>query len=193
MYRAMILLLGMSVLASAWSVSPCQGKPKRPAPPVLENLLGDDPVVGVGKTVADAKDDALEQARKRILEYLAEHYGEMDAQLTPTLLRQLNVVHQEGPPQELKLDRAGDSWEVKMTVDLTPEALSKIQKLARDHRALERQKWAAKGLAGSLAILLVVFGYLRLEEATKGYQTTWLRLAALAVLTSAGLLLWKLG
>ena len=36
----------------------------------------------------------------------------------------------------------------------------------------------ARVLGGALAVLLVVAGYLRLEEATRGYYTKLLRLAA---------------
>ncbi len=38
------------------------------------------------------------------------------------------------------------------------------------------------GLAGVTALLLVAIGYLRLEEATKGYYTGLLRLSALGLL-----------
>jgi hypothetical protein len=56
-----------------------------------------------------------------------------------------------------------------------------IQKLAQQQRMKERQKPALLVLLGAMGLLSVVGGYLRLEEATKGYYTRLLRLAAIGV------------
>lgn len=194
MRPTMSLLCVLCVLAGVWPWWECEAaKPRRRAPAVVECPFGNDAVVGVGKTVADAEEDALEQARKGILAYFAEQYGDADLKLTPAKLRALEVARRDGEPLELNLERAGLSWEVKLKVELTPESVREIQKLAREQRMEERQRLAARWLGGLLAVLLVMFGYLRLEDATRGYHTTLLRLAALGVLTAAGLFLWQLG
>lgn len=65
----------------------------------------------------------------------------------------------------------------------------------RKHQRLvlsqQRQIFLAKVLAGVVTLLVTLAGYFRLEEATKGYYTTWLRVAAagLVALVVAGLLL----
>ena len=64
-----------------------------------------------------------------------------------------------------------------------------MQQVAREHRMKERQGLVARVLAGLVALLLVAGGYLRLEEATRGYYTTLLRGAALVVLALVGALL----
>ena len=48
-------------------------------------------------------------------------------------------------------------------------------------------------LGGVVCLLLVVGGYLRLEEATKGYYTRLLRLTAIAVLIGVGVGLYVMG
>jgi hypothetical protein len=50
----------------------------------------------------------------------------------------------------------------------------------------------ARVLAGLVALLVVAGGYLRLEEATRGYYTTLLRAAAVAFLALVGAGLWLL-
>ena len=89
-------------------------------------------------------------------------------------------------------------YEVAAHVDLSDVALRRLQpELDRARRqALEqvrfqRQGVAARALAALVALCLVVLGYLRLEDLTRGYYTVLLRLTAGAVvlLTLAGLLL----
>ena len=50
----------------------------------------------------------------------------------------------------------------------------------------------ALGLGGSVALLIVLGGYLRLEEATRGYYTRVLRLTAAGVLSAVAVGLWIL-
>ena len=47
-----------------------------------------------------------------------------------------------------------------------------------------------KVLAGMVALLGGVAGYFRLEEATKGYYTTWLRLGVAGLASAVGLGFW---
>jgi len=190
--RQVMILLVLSVLVAGVPQSSCQAdRQKHGVRPAGENPTWE--VEGLAKTLDDAEANALEKARDRVVEELNERYGERDWKLPPSFLRQLKMTRPAAAPEEIDLERSGRSWSVRLTVELTPEALSEIQKLAREQRMVERHRLAARGLAGLLAVLLVAFGYLRLEDATKGYHTTLLRLAALAVLVGAGVFLWQLG
>jgi hypothetical protein len=67
-----------------------------------------------------------------------------------------------------------------------------MQRLARQGRMESRHLILARILGGLVAMLLVLGGYLRLEEATRGYYTSLLRLSAVGVLTAVGAGLWLL-
>ncbi len=190
--RSATLLLVLSVLVAGVLGSSCEaGGKKRPTRPAVPDPTWE--VEGLAKTRDDAEANAVEKARDQVVEYLSERYGDRDWKLTPAKLRELNVTRPAAAPEEIDLPLSGRSWKVRLTVELTPEALGEIHKLAREQRMVERHRLAARGLAGALALLLVAFGYLRLEDATKGYHTTLLRLAALTVLVGAGAFLWYLG
>jgi len=62
----------------------------------------------------------------------------------------------------------------------------------RQERATARQGVLARVLAGLVALLAAVACYLRLEDATKGYYTTLLRLAAVAFVTIVSAGIWLL-
>jgi hypothetical protein len=65
-----------------------------------------------------------------------------------------------------------------------------VQRVAREHRVLERHKLLGRVLAGLVIALVVIAGYLRLEEATRGYYTQMLRLAAVTLVSLAAFALW---
>jgi hypothetical protein len=166
-------------------------KKEPPAESVAENPI--PMVTGVGTTREEAEADALKRACDKLSEFLASAYGETGWKPSPAFLRQSGAAHLVGEPRKVTIPGEGENESVKMEVRLTSEVFDQIQKLARDQRMGERQRVAARGLAGILSVLLVVFGYLKLEDLTKGYHTTLLRLTALAVLVLTGLCLWKLG
>jgi hypothetical protein len=97
-------------------------------------------------------------------------------------------------------DQLGDNPEmhrVAIRVALTASANDEIrekeqvyQEAQQKERALARQGVLGRVLAGLVALLVAVACYLRLEDATKGYYTTLLRLVAVAFvsLVAAGIL-----
>jgi hypothetical protein len=60
----------------------------------------------------------------------------------------------------------------------------------REDRATHRQGVLVRVLAGLVAVLAAVALYFRLEDATKGYYTTLLRLAAVAFIALVGAGIW---
>ena len=89
-------------------------------------------------------------------------------------------------------EQVGTMYRVCLRVGVTPLAQKDIREQVRQIRAHQWQLKAAQILASMVAILVTVAGYLRLEDATRGYYTTWLRLAALAFVTLVGAGIWLL-
>jgi hypothetical protein len=99
----------------------------------------------------------------------------------------------------------GDDDEKKETrrawvrVALNPENWKQIQKeiqKAEDYKRVtvmrSRMFFLVKFLAGIVALLGTVCGYLRLDEWSKGYYTKWLRLAAVGCVGAVTVFLWML-
>jgi hypothetical protein len=168
-----------------------RAKKERPAQPVADNPI--PIVIGVGATHEEAENDALKRARDELSRYLASEYGETSWKPSVAFLRESGAARLVGEPEKVSIPGEGENERVKMEVLLTPEVIHQIQELAREQRMGQRQWVAARGLAAILALLLVVFGYLKLEDVTKGYYSMLLRLTALTVLALTGLFLWHLG
>jgi hypothetical protein len=73
---------------------------------------------------------------------------------------------------------------------ITRPQFDKMQDQARQDVRQHRQVMLFRVLAGLVALLLVLGGYLRLEEATRGYYTGLLRLTAAVLLLFVAAGLW---
>jgi hypothetical protein len=153
---------------------------KPPSPPVFETKAD-----GYGVKEEDATDNAIKDACRQVEMFLARQYGET---FTPTEdeLKSKQIV---GPAEfeTANTPVANDAAKTTMLraivpVKLTAEQVKEFREEARKHRLGGRMKTAGVVLAGMIALLLVGGGYLRLEEATKGYYTTLLRVGAVTVL-----------
>jgi hypothetical protein len=150
-----------------------------PAQPVFRHEF-----TGYGITKARAEEHALELAA----DWLAEQ-GNLGWTPSPEYLRQEGVV-QFGEPAEQNIQDIGPTKVVKMDLEVSPAQAAKLYSKARHERMGQRHVLLGRVLAGLLAVVVVAGGYLRLEEATRGYYTTLLRVAALAVLAAVGAGLW---
>lgn len=72
------------------------------------------------------------------------------------------------------------------------EQEQKYQRDQRENRAASRQGVLVRILAGVVALLVAVTCYLRLEDATKGYYMTLLRVAAVTFVALVGAGIWLL-
>jgi hypothetical protein len=142
-------------------------------------------VEGVGGDVKAAQRDALKKACAQLTTYLETLYGEIGWQPTPEYLMQTGIARQT-EQREVRLDRVPSAFQVVMHVEVTQKHLRDIQDLIREQRVAERHRLTALGLAATVALLLVLLGYLRLDELTKGYFST--ALGVLALLLAAGIL-----
>jgi hypothetical protein len=151
---------------------------------------------GHGETQDAAREEAEKKACAWVRDYLDAKYGDIGWTPTPNELVSQGVVHTD-KPAEWNTD-ALHGYEVTAHVDLSDAALRRLQpevdrqrKRVQDHVVYARLGVALRILAGLVALCLVVVGYLRLEDLTRGYYTAVLRLSAglALLLTVAGLFL----
>ena len=169
-------LAALCLIAGSLSVSVAPLSARSPVPEPNKPLIHEE-FTGYGKTETAARNDALEHASL----WLVDHSGlgwTPDAQY---LLDRALVRFSQPEDKEFE-QPMGTMKVVKMQLDITAERASEIQKQAQHQRMEERQKSSLLIVLGVVCLLGVVGGYLRLEEATKGYYTRWLRLAAVGVL-----------
>lgn len=152
-----------------------------------KKLLIHEEFTGYGKTVKEAENDALHVC----CTWIEEHAG-LGWNPDPPFLRVHNMVRfSEAEDKEFE-QPMGAMKVVKMQLDITAEQARTIQKQAQHQRMRDRQKVSLFVVLGLVCLLGVVGGYLRLEEATKGYYTRLLRIAAIGVVLLIVAGLWVL-
>jgi hypothetical protein len=161
----------------------CSQATAHAAPPGPKDVVIKEEFQGIGLTPKDAEAHALERA----CDWLAANTN-LGWTPTPEFLREKGMVRFVGEPSEQAFEVAkgfakdGKMKTVTMQLEITAGQAREIQKQAQHQRMKERQKLSLLVVLGMVCLLGVVGGYLRLEEATKGYYTRWLRLAAVGVL-----------
>jgi len=211
--RALITAAIVAILVRAGTLSCVQARgPSKPATPfpTFEKMVEGKP--------AATRERALEFALSRAQEVIAAFLKESQPSLTwspPTayirehLLREVDQPEDESWEkkdinghsilvQEKTFEHADETaYIVKIKVGVSAQDLASIQKLQqadqenlRHQIAYERQVWLGKILIGVVALLLAAAGYIRLEDATKGYYTTWLRLGLVGVAGAVGAGIW---
>jgi hypothetical protein len=150
-------------------------------------------VDGWGNTREDAWQRALENARTELPVHLAQHDLALDWQPSSNYIKE-NLV--KGTPEYLNpedfREPVGLAQGVRLQIEITAKDWQHMLQEDRQMRSESRMLILAKMLAGFVAFLGAVAGYLRLEEMTKGYYTAWLRLAAIGFVTAVGAGLWWL-
>jgi hypothetical protein len=142
---------------------------------------------GYGKTPKDAETYALEQA----CDWIGVN-ANLGWKPTPEFLRDKGMVR-FSEPTEKEFEKAGQMQVVAMQLEITASQAREIQKQARQEHMTSRHILLARVLGGIVCLLIVMGGYLRLEEATKGYYTRLLRLAAITLLLGVGVGLYVIG
>lgn len=175
-------LIAVCVLVGSVQGS-CSPASARPTPSGPKTPLIKEAFTGYGLTQKDAEAHALERA----CGWLAEHSANLGWTPTPEFLREKGMVKFEEPTEEeFKVAKdfaeGGKMKVVKMQLEVTADQARDIQTQARQERMTSRHRLVACVLGGLICLLFVVGGYLRLEEATKGYYTRPLRLAAIGIL-----------
>jgi hypothetical protein len=185
-----VLMVGLAALAVRVGFAGAEDHPPtHPAPGETTNL-----VIGEGYHESEdaiAEKRAVDDALDKLAKNLNERFGEHDWNLTAEYLRQhgvnLNVVTVE-PVKILPEEPPYRAKEAR--VELTSKFLGDMQEQVRSERSKTRQFVLARVLVGLVVVLLTVMGYLKLEEATRGYYTLLLRLAVAGILATTVLSLW---
>ncbi len=95
-------------------------------------------------------------------------------------------------PDLPELDQVYTLYRAGQKLDFSPGRRAEFVETYRREVASWRMKRLGAGLVAVLACLLVITGYIRADEATKGYYTNRLRLAAAAGLGAAGVAAYQL-
>jgi hypothetical protein len=188
-------LLAVGIVAANFSarVPRAQGQralsPPTPPPP----LLSED-VPGYGRTPDAAEQVALEKARRLVEAFLRERFAPTGWQVPAELvqsdyLQNREVIRKQQVVSQRK-DNREEQFVAQYHVEISSNYLHDVQQSIRQQIVQHRHLKLARILAGLVALLLVCAGYLRLEEATRGYYTRALRLAAVVLVLLASVGLW---
>jgi hypothetical protein len=170
----------------------------------------------------EAVDDALERARDKVTEYLRGQNPPKEWPIDPAYLRQKmwrDLKPDEEAVKALRWEKTekktinnhlvqiesksfeglGDMYRAAIYVSVLPDNQAEFkrqeelyQTKQRESRATHRQGVLVRVMAGLVAVLVAIAFYLRLEDATKGYYTTLLRLAAVTFIGLVGAGIWLL-
>lgn len=169
-------LAALCLIAGSLQATAC-AEMHLPVPEAKKPLLHEE-FTGYGKTPKEAENDALKYACAWL-----EAHGGLGWSPDPQYLRNEKMVRfNEAEDKEYEDPLLGTFKVVKMQLDITANQARELQKQAQQQRMKQRQKLSLLVVLGVASLLGVVGGYLRLEEATKGYYTRLLRIAALGIL-----------
>lgn len=150
-------------------------------------------VEAYGETEKDAVNFAYEKLTDQISTYLFQH-GLTDWRPS---VEDVGALIKNGKNNSTKTEQANfndaefeDLKRATVEFELTPSDVRDLQLRARQHRADGRMLGLSKGLGMFLVLLIALGGYFRLEEATKGYYTTWLRLTTVSFIAAAATGVW---
>jgi hypothetical protein len=188
----------------ARAAAPAKVEEKKPAPWTTTAW-------GVGENSAEAEEVALLEAAKKVHEYLVKRDPVVQWTPSPAYVKEHLV---KGAPREepVKPEQAGPGLrvQVQVAVEVSAQEYEQLlsqdseyrKKLEKDREEQQRLALAqvkqerllilARVVAGLVAVCVALAVYLRLDEATKGSYTRWLRLAAVGFIGAIGAGLWLL-
>ncbi len=174
--------------------------PSRPMPPkpvhALRQVSRTEPTANVVRIVESdlsanedrARADLRKQINRRVSDWLAETGLPRDWQAPSELV---NRMIREKPETELAEDRGyGALYRASVPVDFSLSSKTLLVREYQRQMAAERLGQMAAVLGFVLACLAVVSGYIRTDEATRGYYTAPLRVVSAGALGAAGFALY---
>jgi hypothetical protein len=172
---------------------PAPERPLRRPSPAPSPPTGDLRVITgrLSATEERARDDVRLQVDRAVADWLAPEVAR--SWQPPASLRQALVQKTEVRPVEKELDGERVTlYEASQTVDFAPARRAAL--VEAYHRELVARRLAilAGIIAFVLACLAALAGYIRADEATKGYYTNRLRLVSAAGVGAAGVMIYRL-
>jgi hypothetical protein len=153
-----------------------------------------------------AIESALTKAGVEITKYLKDHHLLVAAAPTNSDIRSQFLADADPNNEEWSQDQINGHrilvhegpgqgpvqfvYQVQLKVNVGTQDLKQYQSKVREKVVHERQEWLLKLLVSVVVLLGALSGYYRLEEATKGYYTAWLRLGLIGVACAVGALLF---
>ena len=170
-----------------------------PAPnpkPLLAVKPGDIRVIPgqVSATEERALDDVRKQLEKKLTEWLEPHGvprswkpapRQIDAMILETKIKP--VVKDQAPYKDY-----GKLYVAELRVDVSPERIAGFTETYQRQLVQRRMVFLGGALAFILTCLGAVSGYIRADEATKGYYTNRLRMLAAAGVGAAGMAIYQI-
>lgn len=141
----------------------------------------------ISATEGRARDDAQVQLRRQVTTWLAPDVP--TSWKPPARLIDHMVTRTELVPIEKDY---GTLYEATLHVDASPSRRAEFIAAYEHERVARRITVMGGGLAAILACLAALAGFIRADEATKGYYTHWLRVAAAAGVGASGVLIYRL-
>lgn len=147
-------------------------------------------------TPQESVDDALRQAAYEARKYLEQAAPRPVRWEVPVSFVQDRLVQDQYVAQVDWEAEGVDSppfaepmYQAHLLIELTPEKRQTLSQMWQEDVLGQRIRWLAAGSAFVLVLLAALAGYLRLDEATRGYYSGRLKLAAVAVVGVAGVAL----
>ena len=163
----------------------------RRAPVPAAAVPAPEPLVAIAGRLSATPERARADARRALETELADRLSpdvprswKVPARLVDSTVRGVKI-----KPVERDY---GTVYEATLTTDLSPRKRSEIASAYHDEQVTERLGVLGGILAFVLACLAAISGYIRADEATKGYYTNRLRLAAAAGVGAAGLAVYRM-
>ncbi len=142
-----------------------------------------------GRSEEIARQLALEAAQRELTGQLAKKIPSL--RWTPSI-EYIDERVKEVLPTEDKVEVDGRQMQGVSLLELSGDDYLEIEHLDQHMRRDQRQLFLGRIVATIVTICAAVAGYLRLDEATKGYYTNLLRLGSLAVIGTVGAGVWLL-
>jgi hypothetical protein len=148
----------------------------------------------VSATEERALDDARKQLEREVTEWLEPHGvprywkpapRQIDAMILETTIKP--VIKDQAPYKDY-----GKLYVAELRVDRSPERLAGFTETYQRQLVQKRMVFLGGALAFILTCLGAVSGYIRADEATKGYYTNRLRMLAAAGVGAAGIAIYQI-
>ena len=171
------------------------GKNRSEAPPPRDPLHKTVEGKNESKDIAEAL--AVEQAYQELKNYLQKQTPRIESVPDKEYILSHLLSHQNVIPPGTGSGEDEGKYQVTFELNVSDKEYDAMfsEELKQKNEAREALAWGRKVGLGKIlgaivALLAAITGYLRLEEATKGYYTTWLRLGAISFLGAVGIGMW---